>query len=861
MPMSRPIPIARILALATLALSAACTDRSPTGAAGTPPGGREVKTQIACTVSVPDRAVRCGDPAPADGAAQDIILGGQGTYVRLESANVAYDSVAGAFSMDVTVQNLLPQPMGTPDSVSATGVRVFFDQLPTATAGSGEIDIANEDGTGSFTSIGQPYFEYPGILQPRGASQPRTWRFDVPASVTRFAFTVYVHTRLPAEDGVLRWRREDGAAYTPAIPSGGLFGVWAGGVNDVFVGASNQIFHWDGNEWTSFPLVTNSNGTPIRDLAGSSRRQLFAVGGSGRVWRYDGNRWTMVNGGDGTGDGFGGQLEGVWARGDTVVAVGWGETFDESWAGQILVSTNNGTDFTRTRFPAPSGTRQLWDVAGTSTADLWAVGFDDRPTDTGRTKAVVMHSTDAGQTWTETIDEDEGHRYYGAVWAEPGRVIVGGGHINIATGRWEAVLRESRDGGETWSETWFAVPGKNRYVREVWGTPGGTVHAVGNDGSTFINTGDGWRDVTGATSASLWGLHGAGGEAWAVGTSGTVLRYRGGAWEPVDLKVSATGTLRSVWGAGAGDVYAVGSRPGPNAAEQSLLLRNDGSGWSMALPAADSTEYADVWGSSASDVYVVGHRLQAAGGAEARIWHFDGAGWAATAGPFTGTDSRLTAVWGSGAGSVWVLGRSAGAGGDELVIAHSTDGGQSWTQQDVNGVPAGEAHVLDAWGSGPGNVYAVGYAVPTSTGQTSSLVLRYDGSAWSVTVAADDVRLSGVWGAGAGYVVLVGYQPLGREPVPNESNGIIRHSTDGGASWTAQRIVGTAFADRRLLGVWGTSASDIYAVGAGPIMHFNGVDWQPQGSYAWPTFRAVWGSSAGNVFAVGEKGLIVHGIR
>ncbi len=852
MTMPTPVFATRIGALAALVLAAACTDRTPTDFAGPPPAGREVRTEIACTVSVADRAVRCGDPAAAGGGAQDIIMGGQGAYVRLESANVAYDSAADAFSMDVTVQNLLPQAMGTPDGTTATGVRVFFHQLPAATEGTGEVEITNEDGVGSYTGLNQPYFAFPGILQPRGASAPRTWRFGVPGSVARFAFTVYVHTQLPAEEGVLRWRTEEGAAYAAFSPS--LYGVWSGGVNDVFVGGTNQIFHWDGNEWTSFLLETQGNSSIVRDLAGSSRRQLYAVGASGKVWRYDGNEWTGVNGGST----FLGYLEGVWARGDTVVSVGWGQPFGEDVAGQILVSTD-GSSFARARVPGPTGTRQLWDVSGSSTTDLWAVGFDERPTDTGRTKAVVMHSTDVGATWSERIHEDDGHRYYGAVWAEPGRVIVGGGHINIATSKWEALLMESRDGGATWSETWFAVPGQNRYVREVWGTPGGTLHAVGNDGSTFINTGDGWRDVTGATSAHLYGLHGAGGEAWAVGLGGAVVRYRGGAWEPVDLKLATTGTLRSVWGTGATNVYAVGSRPGPNAAEQSVLLRNDGSGWSAALPAADSTEYADVWGSSASDVYVVGHRLKAGGGAQGMVWRYNGSGWTATVPPFAGTERRLTAVWGSGAGNVWVMGRQSGASGDEVVILRSTDGGQSWTSAPVGGVPGGEVHVADAWGSGPGNVYAVGYVIPTTATQASSMVLRYDGTAWSATVRADSVRLSGVWGAGAGDVHLVGYQP--QPPAPNQADGITRRSTDGGVTWTTQRFRGTSFANRRLLGVWGTSPSDVYAVGAGPILHFNGTSWQPQGSYGWPTFRAVWGSSAGDVYAVGEKGAIVHGIR
>lgn len=848
------------LALATplILLLAACADDLPTTRA-TPPPGETVRASIACTVTVASGQLRCGD-TPAGGGARNIMLGGQGTYVRLEASNHAYDSAAAVYSIDVTVQNLLAQQMGTPDGSTVTGVKVFFDRLPAASAGTGEVAVANPDGRAAFTGANQPYFDYPEILEARGASRPRTWRFDLPSGVKAFTFGVYVETQLPAEQGVLRWRSESGAVYSAGPFSQTLYAVWAGGVNDVFVTGDTEIHHWDGNEWTAFQLPRGGNTARIFDLAGSSRTQLYGVGENSAVWRYDGNRWTKVYS-SGPDRGYGGRQEGVWARGDTVVTAGHGTAWNDSaWGGQIMVSTNGGQDFARTLSTGPAMTRQFWDVSGTSTADLWVVGFDER-TDTSRTRAVVLHSTDAGITWDEQVHTDDGHRYYTGVWAAPGRVIVGGGRSNISTGLAEALLMESTDGGATWVETWFAVPGQHRFVNEVWGTPGGVLHAVGNDGSTFINTGSGWTDVTGATTGRLTSLHGTGGEAWAVGGNGVVVRYRGGAWSTMDLRATATGTLRSVWGSSATDVYAVGHRPGPGAAEQSVLMHNDGMAWSTALPAADSTEYADVWGSGASDVYVVGHRLRAGGGATGMIWHYGGTGWTATPTPFAGTDRRLTAVWGSAAGDVWVLGRQSGASGDEVVILHSTDGGQSWSPSSVSGLPSGELHVADAWGSGAANVYAVGYAIPTGATAVSSMVLRYDGSSWTATTEADRVRLSGVWGAGADDVHVVGYDLI--DYAPDEAVGIIRRTRDGGATWSALRFDGqpTGYANRRLLGVWGTSANDVYAVGAGPILHFDGTAWRPQGSYGWPAFRAVWGSSATNVFAVGDKSAIVHGIR
>ena len=56
------------------------------------------------------------------GARGDVLVGTP--YVKLTSGNVAYDG-AGTFSADVAVQNLMDQPIGTTDGVTAdSSVRV-----------------------------------------------------------------------------------------------------------------------------------------------------------------------------------------------------------------------------------------------------------------------------------------------------------------------------------------------------------------------------------------------------------------------------------------------------------------------------------------------------------------------------------------------------------------------------------------------------------------------------------------------------------------------------------------------------------------------------------------------------------------
>ena len=62
-----------------------------------------------------------------------------------------------------------------------------------------------------------------------------------------------------------------------------------------------------------------------------------------------------------------------------------------------------------------------------------------------------------------------------------------------------------------------------------------------------------------------------------------------------------------------------------------------------------------------------------------------------------------------------------------------------------------------------------------------------------------------------------------------------------------------------LNGVWGSSATDVFAVGDnGAIMHYDGTTWSTMSSGTTNDLNAVWGNSATDVFAVGDNGTIVH---
>jgi hypothetical protein len=220
-------------ALVALALLGGCVDRALT-APGSQTPAPDALPVARCTVVVASRSLTCSDahgaePALASAASADRIIGGQDTYVRLTSSGTAYDSGTEILSSNVTVQNLAQNVLGTPDGVAVQGVRVFFHNQPTTTSGTGSVDILNEDGSGTFTSTGQPYFEYVQTLAPYEISTSKTWQFSVPSTVTRFQFAVYVSAPMVDESSSLLDRvwagLTDGDWSTPSN--------WASGVAPV----------------------------------------------------------------------------------------------------------------------------------------------------------------------------------------------------------------------------------------------------------------------------------------------------------------------------------------------------------------------------------------------------------------------------------------------------------------------------------------------------------------------------------------------------------------------------------------------------------------------------------------------------
>lgn len=214
-----------LLALAFFA--AACSDRSPGVSIPDPEESQPKPVTLAalrCTGTVAPASLECRPAGPEPGGARPVILGGQHTFVRLQNTPPAFDAGTRILSTQMTVANLIGQPMGTRDGVStaAEGVRVFFAAEPT-----NGVEVADPDGIGTFTASGQAYYQWSETVATGATSAPRQWSFLFPAGVESFAFTVFVSAPVPREQGWI-----DVTPDTVPVAAGGSQQLWAA-VRDV----------------------------------------------------------------------------------------------------------------------------------------------------------------------------------------------------------------------------------------------------------------------------------------------------------------------------------------------------------------------------------------------------------------------------------------------------------------------------------------------------------------------------------------------------------------------------------------------------------------------------------------------------
>jgi hypothetical protein len=156
--------------------------------------------------------------------------------------------------------------------------------------------------------------------------------------------------------------------------------------------------------------------------------------------------------------------------------------------------------------------------------------------------------------------------------------------------------------------------------------------------------------------------------------------------------------------------------------------------------------------------------------------------------------------------------------------------GSKWT---VDAPPPGvttNRNLRGVWSDGPNNAWAVG---------NLSTIFRYDGVGWSTVSGGAGDNYEAVWGVGSD-VWVVGDASIVHCKAPS---ACLNEASGGSGS---------------LYSVWGTSTTNVFAVGAGGrIARYNGTSWSAMSSPTSRTLYHVAGSGPSDAWAVGDS-VILH---
>jgi hypothetical protein len=200
------------------------------------------------------------------------------------------------------------------------------------------------------------------------------------------------------------------------------------------------------------------------------------------------------------------------------------------------------------------------------------------------------------------------------------------------------------------------------------------------------------------TTARLNGLSAVwyAGDAWAVGDSGTILRYLpgNGTWSQETSPV--TYHLKSIDGSNSGGTYTM------YAAGAGDILKRDHLGW--AGTGSGATSLSSIFVYSASNIWGVGNWGAAS--------YYDGSGWWTTKKP--STSEQLYGVHTPATNDVWAVGGNWGP----LVWRYN---GTSWSPFTSAMFPSGASGLRAVWARTSNDVWAVGL---------NGTILEFSGISW-----------------------------------------------------------------------------------------------------------------------------------
>jgi hypothetical protein len=314
-------------------------------------------------------------------------------------------------------------------------------------------------------------------------------------------------------------------------------------------------------------------------------------------------------------------------------------------------------------------------------------------------------------------------------------------------------------------------------------------------------------------------------DVWAVGnyvtkTTGAfhtmILHWNGAAWSRV--KGPSNDNLLSVSATSPTDAWAVGYYQTMAGALRNVILHWDGHVWSRfksPSPSSISNYLSGVSAHSGTDAWAAGvYENDADGVHRTLILHWNGKTWSKTKSPNPSpVNNFLSSVSAASVGDAWAVGSQVDATtrNNRTLILHWD--GTAWSRvkspspSSSNNLPSGVSadSATDAW--------VVGNYVSNTTGYFRTLILRWDGTAWSRIKSPNPSSshniLNGVSAASATDAWAVGIY-VNTTTVLDRA--LILHWN--GTVWSRIKSPNPEAGHKMLSGVSADSANDAWAVGS-----------------------------------------------
>jgi hypothetical protein len=501
--------------------------------------------------------------------------------------------------------------------------------------------------------------------------------------------------------------------------------IWGSDAQNIWAVLGNELLQWRGGVWVNSGLPS----TPLTDWGavwGTGPNDVWTVSSSG-VYHWDG-QWS-----ERTPDSWQSGLPTLWGISADDVTVVDGRLNHFRWNGRSWQAIEpppadyqggagpgepwfyNALERLFLRFRAGVWERyrsptlyvsyhSVWSHAST---EAWALGTDRHELTS------FLHFDGEGWSIAQTVP----HALLGIGGSAPDHVWAVGekGAIVRFNGRYE----ERRAGSVADLNNIFGFS-----ESELW--------AVGKSGTVLRRGATEWETIQVPSERNLMAINGVSpSDMWVVGENGTSLHFDGNTWSKVP-----TGTNRallSVWASGPSDAWAGTEQP-PFA--PALFLHWDGTTWSRAEPTIAPGTVLGFWGFAPDDLWAVGSICDYFYPFNPRCIktasHFDGSAWMVNflGPPVYSIFEELVAIGGIDSRDVWALGHSTSYHWD----------GETWSQVEFPDI----ARCTGIWGRAKDDVFAT----------CEVDVVHWDGSRWSVLPTLSGQPLAGLWGVDSKFWVV-----------------------------------------------------------------------------------------------------------